>query len=202
MTRIVLGPFNRVEGDLELSLDLAAGRVQAAYVNSPLFRGFEQILIGRAPLDALAIVPRICGICSVAQSAAAASALAEAMGLAPPPNGQLARHLIQATENLADHLTHFYLFFMPDFARPAYASRPWHAAAEVLPAVRRLVEPLAAPGAVADWRVAVGCPHCQGTGYRGRLGIYELVDVVGLSDDRIGEELAIGIRHLLIDVLF
>jgi len=128
VTRIVLGPFNRVEGDLELSLDLAAGRVQAAYVNSPLFRGFEQILIGRAPLDALAIVPRICGICSVAQSAAAASALAEAMGLTPPPNGQLARHLIQATENLADHLTHFYLFFMPDFARPAYAGRPWHAA--------------------------------------------------------------------------
>src|SRR5574343_222942 len=65
--------------------------------------------------------------CSVAQSAAAASALAEAMGLTPPPNGQLARHLIQATENLADHLTHFYLFFMPDFARPAYAGRPWHA---------------------------------------------------------------------------
>ena len=40
VTRIVLGPFNRVEGDLELSLDLAAGRVQVAYVNSPLFRGF------------------------------------------------------------------------------------------------------------------------------------------------------------------
>ena len=53
-------------------------------------------------------------------------------------------------------------------------SRP---ATEVLAAVRRLVEPLAAPGAVANWRSAVGCPHCQGTGYRGRLGIYELVDV-------------------------
>lgn len=53
-------------------------------------------------------------------------------------------------------------------------SRP---AAEVLPAVRRLVEPLAAPDAVADWRTAVGCPYCQGTGFRGRLGIYELVDV-------------------------
>ncbi len=129
MTRIVLGPFNRVEGDLELSLDLEGGRVQAAYVNSPLFRGFEQLLIGRAPLDALAIVPRICGICSVAQSAAAASALAEAMGVVPTRNGALSRQLIQATENLADHLTHFYLFFMPDFARPAYASRPWHAAA-------------------------------------------------------------------------
>ena len=128
MTRIVVGPFNRVEGDLEVALDLEQGRVTAAYVNSPLFRGFEQIMIGRAPLDALAIVPRICGICSVAQSAAAASALADAMGLAVTVNGNLSRNLITATENLADHLTHFYLFFMPDFARPAYASRPWHAA--------------------------------------------------------------------------
>ncbi len=147
MTRILVGPFNRVEGDLEISLDLEQGRVRSAYVNSPLFRGFEQILVGRAPLDALAIVPRICGICSVAQSAAAASALADAMGIAPTANGILSRHLITATENLADHLTHFYLFFMPDFARPAYAGYGWHgavarrfaaikgdAAAEVLPA--------------------------------------------------------------------
>jgi len=147
MTRLVLGPFNRVEGDLEISLDMVAGRIEAARVNSPLFRGFEQLLVGRAPLDALAIVPRICGICSVAQSSAAAAALADAMGIVPTANGQLARHLIQATENLGDHLTHFYLFFMPDFARPAYAGRSWHdgvasrftaisgeATAEVLPA--------------------------------------------------------------------
>lgn len=127
MTRILLGPFNRVEGDLEVSLDVDGGQVTAARVNSPLFRGFEQVLVGRLPEDALAIVPRICGICSVAQSAAAASALAELAGVTPPPNGVLARHLIQATENLADHLTHFYLFFMPDFARPAYAGHAWYA---------------------------------------------------------------------------
>jgi general secretion pathway protein E len=34
--------------------------------------------------------------------------------------------------------------------------------------------PAQAPGA---WRAAIGCDHCQRTGYRGRLGIYELVDV-------------------------
>ena len=128
MSRLVLGPFNRVEGDLELQLDVEGGQVSAARVNSPLFRGFEQILVGRAPLDALAIVPRICGICSVAQSAAAALALADAAGIVPAPNGRLARHLIQATENLADHLTHFYLFFMPDFARSEYAHHAWHGA--------------------------------------------------------------------------
>jgi hydrogenase large subunit len=34
-----------------------------------------------------------------------------------------------ACENLADHLSHFYLFFMPDFARPVYSQRPWFAEA-------------------------------------------------------------------------
>lgn len=128
MTRILLGPFNRVEGDLEVNLEVELERVVSAQVNSPLFRGFEQILPGRAPADALAVVPRICGICSVAQSAAAAAALADAAGCEMPPNGRLAFNLIQATENLADHLAHFYLFFMPDFARPAYAAHDWYAA--------------------------------------------------------------------------
>lgn len=125
MSRLVMGPFNRVEGDLEVSLEVAAGRVAAAWVTAPLYRGFENMVLGKAPLDALVIVPRICGICSVAQSAACAAALADAMGLATPDNGRLARNLIQAGENVADHLTHFYLFFMPDFARAAYANRPW-----------------------------------------------------------------------------
>ena len=129
MNRVVVGPFNRVEGDLEVSLDFEGGRVAAAYVNSPLFRGFEQILIGREPTDALTIVPRICGICSVSQSAAAAAALADLAGLRPTPDGQRVSNLILAAENLADHFTHFYLFFMPDFARDAYRGRPWFDAA-------------------------------------------------------------------------
>lgn len=126
MTRLVLGPFNRVEGDLEVTLDIGAGYVRSAEVSSPLFRGFEQLLVGRPAEDALVIVPRICGICSIAQSAAAAVALADLAGCEIAPNGQLANRLLQATENLADHLSHFYLFFMPDFARSDYASRPWH----------------------------------------------------------------------------
>jgi hydrogenase large subunit len=128
--RIVVGPFNRVEGDLEVTLDVEAGRVRSARVSSPLFRGFEQILLGKVPLDALVFVPRICGICSVSQSVAAARALASAAGIAPPENGRLAENLVLAAENLADHLTHFYLFFMPDFARDAYAGRRWFADVE------------------------------------------------------------------------
>lgn len=129
-SRLVVGPFNRVEGDLEVRLEVADGRVAAAYVNAPLFRGFERILEGRAPLDALVIAPRICGICSVAQSHAAALALAAAAGVEPPENGRIASNLMAATETLADHLMHFHVFFMPDFARADYAGRPWFAEAE------------------------------------------------------------------------
>jgi hydrogenase large subunit len=127
MSRRIIGPFNRVEGDLEVTLDIESGQVRAAYVNSPMYRGFEQILAGKHPLDAMVYVPRICGICSVAQSAAAAQALAQSMGIQPPQNGRMAANLTLAAENLADHLSHFYLFFMPDFAREGYRERAWFA---------------------------------------------------------------------------
>ncbi|MFZ5657237.1 MAG: GspE/PulE family protein [Pseudomonadota bacterium] len=48
----------------------------------------------------------------------------------------------------------------------------------VLPAVTRIAEAAVAPeDGGARWMEAAGCPRCQGTGYRGRVGIYELVDV-------------------------
>ncbi|MGL4280741.1 MAG: nickel-dependent hydrogenase large subunit [Albidovulum sp.] len=126
MTELVVGPFNRVEGDLEVHLTVKDGRVAEARVNSPLYRGFERMLDGKDPRDALTITPRICGICSISQSAAAARALAAAQGLTPAPMGEITAALIHAVENAADHLTHFNLFFMPDFARPAYRGRVWH----------------------------------------------------------------------------
>ncbi|SDI55598.1 nickel-dependent hydrogenase large subunit [Pseudomonas panipatensis] len=127
MTRLLVGPFNRVEGDLEVQLEIEDGQVRSAQVNATMYRGFEQILLNHAPLDALVYAPRICGICSVSQSVAAARALAELAGVQPPANGLIATNLMAATENLADHLSHFYLFFMPDFVRPLYAERPWYA---------------------------------------------------------------------------
>ena len=127
--RLLVGPFNRVEGDLEVQLDVADGTVREARVNATMYRGFEQMLAGKHPHDALVYVPRICGICSVSQSVVAAMALRDAAGAEAPPmpeNGRHAINLMLAVENLADHLTHFYLFFMPDFARAHYAARPWH----------------------------------------------------------------------------
>ncbi|PZU89549.1 MAG: HupV protein [Shinella sp.] len=153
MSRVVAGPFNRIEGDLEVALDIKDGVIEKAEVTTTLYRGFEQMLSGRPGLDALVIAPRICGICSVSQSVAAATALRNLAGGRAAANGYLATNLAHAAENIADHLTHFYLFFMPDFARDEYAARGWfgHAverfkavsgggSAQFLPMRKRLLE--------------------------------------------------------------
>ena len=57
--RLVVGPFNRVEGDLEIRLAIEDGRVAQAYANSPMFRGFEMMMVGKSPMDALTVTPRI-----------------------------------------------------------------------------------------------------------------------------------------------
>jgi hydrogenase large subunit len=74
MSRLIVGPFNRVEGDLEVQLELdaagAGARGPRGLADVPRLR---EPAAGRDPLDALVIVPRICGICSVSQSVAAAT---------------------------------------------------------------------------------------------------------------------------------
>ncbi len=62
MSRLIVGPFNRVEGDLEVRLEVAGGAVARAEVVSPLYRGFENMLRGKDVRDALVIAPRICGV--------------------------------------------------------------------------------------------------------------------------------------------
>jgi general secretion pathway protein E len=47
---------------------------------------------------------------------------------------------------------------------------------------QRHPEQLAQPAA---WRIPKGCPHCRGSGYRGRIGIYELVEVTTAIQDAV-----------------
>ena len=73
-----------------------------------------------------------------------------------------------------------------------HCARP---AVHVLPSVQEEVARLAArvPGieATPRWCEAVGCPRCQNTGYRGRIGIYEMVPV----DDAMRQAVIDGAGH-------
>jgi general secretion pathway protein E len=75
----------------------------------------------------------------------------------------------------------------PHCARPAQ---------HVLPAIAAEAAGWAArvPGVAAEprWMEPVGCAQCQNTGYRGRVGIYELVPV----DDAMRQAVVAGASHL------
>ena len=116
--------LNRVEGDLEFQVDLEDNRVVDARCIGTLFRGFEQLLVGRAPKDALVITPRVCGICGSAHLYSAALALERMNQLPVPPQATIIRNLCLMAENLQSDIRQTFLFFMPDFMNPRYQAHP------------------------------------------------------------------------------
>ena len=124
MARVTLDiDLNRVEGDLEFQVDLDGNRVVDARCIGTLFRGFEQLLIGRAPKDGLVITPRVCGICGTAHLYAAALALERLASLPVTPHATLVRNLCLMAENVQSDLRQSFLFFTPDFVHPRYAGQ-------------------------------------------------------------------------------
>ena len=119
-TLIAIDPFNRIEGDLRIEIEVDGNTVNSAKSSGIMFRGFERIMPGRSPMDALVITPRICGICSGSHGVAAAKALAQAQGAEMPDNGFYMKNLILGIEVVMSHLSHFYLLFAPDLANQRY----------------------------------------------------------------------------------
>ncbi|OHX36222.1 hydrogenase [Methylomonas sp. LWB] len=131
MARVELNVnLNRVEGDLELALSLEDGVVVEARTVGTLYRGFEQILVGRSPRDALVLTPRVCGICGTAHLYTAVLALEHAWRVPVPANATRIRNVCLISEGIQNDLRQTFLFFAPDFRNARYRDRPWFAAAE------------------------------------------------------------------------
>lgn len=128
MKRVELNiDINRTEGDLEIALSLEDNRVVEARTVGNLYRGFEQILIGRSPRDAMVITPRVCGICGTAHLYASTLALEHAWQLAVPPNATRIRNLCLFTEGMMSDLRQTFLYFAADFGNSRYRQNPWFA---------------------------------------------------------------------------
>ncbi len=118
--KIVLSPFTRIEGDLKIEVDIKNKTIINVHVSGVMFRGFEIILEGRDPIDALVFTPRICGICNLSHSIAASKALKNAYAAEMPPNAYYLRNISHACEIILSNLTHFYLYFIIDFINKKY----------------------------------------------------------------------------------
>lgn len=122
---VIIDPVTRISGFLEIQVELDQNVIVNARSSGLLFRGFETMLKGRPPLDAIYFTERICGICSAAHAVASTLALEDALEVKPDSNAVLVRNFIHGCEFIQNHLRQFYQFQLPDFVKgvgvpPAY----------------------------------------------------------------------------------
>ncbi len=115
--KVFVDPLTRIEGHLGIEAVVDGGKVVEAKCAGTLYRGFEQILAGRDPLDAVQITQRFCGVCPTAHALASAQCLDNALGIVPPHNGRIIRNLIQGANYIQSHILHFYHLAALDYVR-------------------------------------------------------------------------------------
>ena len=113
-----IDPVTRVAGALAVHtvLDLETRTAVDAHSMAMLFRGYEIILQGRDPRDAIDISSRACGVCGGVHSTVASMGIEMAFGITPPPLGVCVRNLGEVAEMFYDHPLHLGLLAGPDYS--------------------------------------------------------------------------------------
>lgn len=109
----------RIEGEANLVCSWDNNIISDARIEFLNFRGFEFMLQGKSPLDALIYTPRICGICGQAHLKATVEALENIYKnigeeLVLTNKAKLLREIGLNIEIIDSHIKWFYMFIMPD----------------------------------------------------------------------------------------
>lgn len=114
--------IERIEGEATLNCKWEDKKIVDVSINFLNFRGFEYILQGKSPLDALVYTPRICGICGQAHLKATAEALENIYEninekLEITSKAKILREVGLNIEIIDSHIKWFYMFILPDIIK-------------------------------------------------------------------------------------
>ncbi len=130
---IFIEPMTRIEGHLGVRVDIDTDNriITSARSTGVMFRGFEKIMEGRDPPDAIWISQRICGVCPTPHAVASAEALDMALNASPPPLAILLRNLADCFEIIYDHTLHWFQLSGPDYSESIVkeTNRSWYESA-------------------------------------------------------------------------
>lgn len=115
--RIVINPLTRISGFMQVDVTIENKVIVDSKTSGLLFRGFEKMMEGRNPFDAVYFTQRICGICSTAHSVASTLALEDIIHIMPNEQGRYLRDIIHGCEFIQNHIRHFYQYTIPDFVK-------------------------------------------------------------------------------------
>ncbi|MDR2566426.1 MAG: nickel-dependent hydrogenase large subunit [Bifidobacteriaceae bacterium] len=121
--RLVIDPITRIEGHLRIELESDGGKITKAWSETTQFRGLEEIVQGRDPRDVWAFVQRICGVCTSVHAIASIVAVENAIGANPPEQARLIRDMVLGSQEVQDHVIHFYHLHALDFVNVASAAQ-------------------------------------------------------------------------------
>jgi hydrogenase large subunit len=139
--QLTIDPINRMEGHMgaKCTAQPASGtnekpgsvRIVRAEMHGNLFRGFELILKGRDPRDAMVLTQRICGVCPIGHGTASSKNIGNLLGYAihdedphvktsqatlpVPVAGEALRNLVLAANHIMSHILHFYHLVALDY---------------------------------------------------------------------------------------
>lgn len=144
---IIIDPLTRIEGHLRIEVEVEGGRVSNARSVATLYRGLEQILIGRDPRDVQHFTQRTCGVCTYTHALASTRALEDAIGVPIPANATYIRNLVLGMLYMHDHIVHFYHLHALDFVDVTSAL-----AADPVKAAKLATSISARPASAEDFR--------------------------------------------------
>ena len=114
---ITIDPVGRTEGHLAVTLTVEKNKVTHAKAYSPVYRGFEKIMIGRDPREAQDLPTRICGVCPMVHSVCGNKNMEMLFGVPYNENARLMRNISHATHMIGDHALHFYHLALLDYVK-------------------------------------------------------------------------------------
>lgn len=127
MTKVVIDPVARVEGKVKVELDVEGGVVASAKCSPSLYRGFENIVVGRDPRDCAPILSAICGVCHSDHHLASVRAVENAAGMTQylnnyaeeqtsiPKNAVLSRNTVLGADWAYSHALSILALAGPDY---------------------------------------------------------------------------------------
>jgi hydrogenase large subunit len=120
--RITIDPVSRLSSNMRINVELTNGSVSTASSAGMSYRGFEQMLLNKEPLDAPYFTQRICGMCSSPHATASVNALESAFEAAStiPKDALVVRNILNGLAWMKNHIEHIYIGFMPDLADTTY----------------------------------------------------------------------------------
>jgi coenzyme F420 hydrogenase subunit alpha len=116
---IVISPTSRQEGHAELVMEVDDEGIvtKGKYLSITPVRGLEKMVVGKSPETAPVLCQRICGVCPIPHTLAAAEAVDSSLGIDVPKNGRLLREATLAAHNINSAAIHQFLIaedFVPE----------------------------------------------------------------------------------------